>query len=206
VARLDRSHDWGEADLDLALQESDCPACVLARETEHATLFWMANANIRDAETIAVLIESKGLCGPHWEALLDRLGPEPGMAAVRLLQRVAAAASEDLGRGSEPIAPRCPICTVMKRRAHNTLIRILDRLDEQHDRVTFERSFGLCQPHLADALALQPQPEHGRALLDIQRSQLDRLAARLGRAATETPAGRLARDLAAKLGGSRPST
>jgi hypothetical protein len=204
VAERARRRDWGEAELDLALQETDCPACFLATQTEQAVLSWMANVNIREPETIRKVVLSRGLCGPHWQSLLGRVRAGADRAVVRLVQHVVDAVGEDLQRGVGPFEPRCPVCADMQSRARSTLEMVFGRLDDEGDRAEFERSFGLCQPHLAKALDLRPGPERARALLRVHRSQLGRQSRKLADAATAgKPAAKMVRDLAAKLGGSQ---
>jgi hypothetical protein len=201
-ARSAGQGDWGQAELDLALREEDCPACVLAVQTERAVLSWLAKVNLRERATEDTLARSGGLCRRHWEGLLARLPADPGAAAARVLRRTLLAARDQLGRGPLPAEPACPVCAAMAHRSRGALLLILDRLGSREGRDAFRLSFGLCQSHLARALALGPASDVTRALLACHRDQVDRLARELETSAESR--GRAASLAVAKLAGSTP--
>lgn len=195
--------DWGEGQFQLALLAPECPACLLARQTEDAIASWLVKVNVREPETVSAIVAARGLCGRHWGDVLARLGTDLGRAAARLLHATAGALAEDLDRDGPPAVPRCPICASMSRRAAATSRLVLKRLESDTGRAVFERSFGLCQPHLVETLSLRPSPDLARLLLRIHRSQLARLAARLSQAEDDPgQRGYAARLVASKLGGS----
>jgi hypothetical protein len=83
---------------------------------------------------------------------------------------------------------------------------VLGRLKPREDASAYERSFGLCQPHVRSAVSLAPSPEVRMVLLEVQQRQLRRRVESLR--ASEADRSRrsgAARALAAKLAGSRRS-
>ena len=192
--------DWAAAELDLALKDQECPACILGRQTANARLAWMARENIRQPETIERVVLARGLCGPHWEGVLNRVRRDAEAAAVAVVLRSAEALAEDLDRRVAPALPGCPICQSVAGRVRSTLEIVLERLAWEDTRESFRASFGLCQPHVVDALNLRLKPGSQNVLLEIHRVQLERLVAR-ARGADEATASRMARLLALKLAG-----
>jgi hypothetical protein len=202
-----RSRDWGEAELDLALQADECPACTLATQTEDAILSWLARANIRDHDTVKDIVRARGLCGRHWVDLLERSPTPLGLSLIKVLRMTTEAVAEDLNRGVGPFPPNCPICASMARRVRSTVAMALERLQWPDTRSALEASFGLCQPHLADAFHVRPKPETARILLSMHRAQLGRLIERLAEAdADQGPRAHIARLVQRKLGGSVATT
>jgi hypothetical protein len=197
---LDPRRDWGEGELDLALEHQGCPICLLGREAEEAVLSWLAKVNIRDAATIARVVGSRGLCDAHWRALADRTDRRSERAFDRLLQNVAAQVQQDLGVGNG-VASSCPVCAARDRRERGAILQILDRLDDPTERAAFETSFGLCQPHVLGAGRISSDPGRIRGLVAIQRSQVARLVA--GAEPVEPRAEERRRRLAEKLAGAR---
>lgn len=171
--------DFGEGELDLALRQADCPACLLSRETESAMLAWMAKVNIREPETVRRLVATRGLCGPHWSAVSRLADGRMSRAVRRALVEVGRSAIDEVSREGFDVGPRCPVCTTTGRRADSAIQMILGRLAEPSGRSAFARSFGLCQPHLSVALRLGPGGEVASVLLSIQRTQLEHLVQRL---------------------------
>jgi hypothetical protein len=200
-AREDRDRDFGEGDLDLAIQAGGCPACTLAGQTEQAVLGWLMRENIRDPQTVANLARSGGLCGPHWSAVLERAEGRTSRWVGDALVQVANAAMEQLAAATGDSGPRCPVCASMQRRAHGAAEMVLGRLDDPGTRSEFARSFGLCQPHLSVALRLEGSAERRRALIEIQRLQLSRLRAALERGTGDAGIQDAVRALAVKLAG-----
>ena len=165
-------------------------------------LSWLAKANVRDPQTVRKLVETRGLCGLHWAELWRRSDRRSGGAVGRALDQIGRAAIEDLA-GGEALEPRCPVCASVGRRAGNTLQMILGRFGEPAARSEFASSFGLCQPHLGDALRACRDLEVARALAAIQRTQLERLLRGLEPASGDREAiARAARLVAVKLAGS----
>lgn len=199
---IDRSRDWGEGELDLALRSAGCPACRLADETADAVLSWMAKANVREPQTIRNLARAGGLCGLHWAGLLRRTDGRTIRALGRAMDEVARAVTKTVVDGS-PSAPACPVCASMARRARGTLEMILGRLHDDGARSGLAASFGLCQSHLVEALALSRNRHHAQALLAIHRRQLDRLVGDLRAAGDDADIlSRRIEAVAEKLGGS----
>ncbi|MFN2489255.1 MAG: hypothetical protein ABR529_05900 [Actinomycetota bacterium] len=194
---------WEGADLDLVLTEQDCAACALARETEDSLVFWLATANIRDSDTIRRIVDARGLCGYHWNRVLDDLRGHAGLPAAKLLYAIAQkAAGESRGTGTTN-GPRCPVCAAMATRADATIELVAQRLSDPARRVSFELSFGVCHPHFIRLPALRINSELTRTFAEIHRTQLARIAAQMKDAELDASARpRLLRLLVIKLSGS----
>lgn len=197
----DESRDWGEGELDLALAVQDCPVCFLARETEEAVLTWLAIANIRDDRNVDALVRRRGLCSVHWTELWRRSKGRVAVAVARAAGEIARACVEDLA-GAEPVhGPRCPVCASMARRVSGAIELVLGRVERAHARSRFAASFGLCQPHLGDALHRCSHRETATALVAIQRSQVKRLLDDVRPESVDDVGRRAAERLSAKLAG-----
>ncbi len=170
--------DFLEAELALALRGAECPVCALARETERATISWLATTNIREEATIAKLLDARGLCATHWASLLDRRGGDLGASGARLLARIATAAAEDVEEGRVKSSPPCPVCVSVARRERSVLALLFTALAEPHGASAYELSSGLCRPHVELAIDVAPEPGALRALTSMHRRSLLRLAKR----------------------------
>jgi hypothetical protein len=175
VSDPDARRDWGQAELDLALQRDACPACSLSAETERASIAWLAAANLRHPETVGKLVRAGGLCASHWQAVVERADAGRGRAVAMALERVAEA-QRDVIQAGVVNAPRCAVCASAARRGDGVLEMVLERLEGSHELIVYERSFGLCQPHLVVALALLPDPRRATTLRAVHGRQLERLA------------------------------
>lgn len=167
----------------------------------------MAKANIREPQTVRNMARTGGMCGAHWADLLRRTDRRTIRALARAMDEVAGAVAEALSPGGSAVAPRCPVCASMTRRARSALEMILGRLVDDAARSELAASFGLCQPHLAGAFALCRDQGQAQALLAIQRAQLERIVDGLRAASDEEEVlASRARAVAEKLGGSaRPA-
>jgi hypothetical protein len=162
----------------------------------------MAKANVREPQTVRNLARAGGLCGLHWAGLLRRTDGRTIRALGRAMDEVARAVTGTVADGS-PSAPACPVCASMARRARGTLEMILGRLDDGGARSELAASFGLCQPHLVDALALCRDRHQVQALLAIHGRQLDRVVGDLRAAGHDAEVlSRRIEAVAEKLGGS----
>ncbi len=164
--------DFLEAELDLALRSDGCPVCRLARETERAVVSWLATTNIREEATIVKLVDARGLCAAHWESVIQRRGGDLGASGARLLSWIAEAASDDFGADVLEGSPPCPVCTSVERRARSVLGMLFVVLAEPERLAAYQRSTGLCRPHLGTAVGLAPDRPALRALITTQRRSL----------------------------------
>jgi hypothetical protein len=196
--------DFIEAELTLALRGAGCPVCSLARETERAVVSWLATTNIREEATMVKLIDARGLCSTHWAGVLQRLGGDLGASGARLLARIAAAAAEDVADGLVKPSPPCPVCVSVARRERSILTMLFDSLAEPHGAVAYQRSAGLCRPHVELAIDAAPEPRTLRTLASMHRRSLRELAERVDAAANDAEAREVpSRRIIALLAGSR---
>lgn len=196
------ARDFGEGELDLALRSGRCPACEMVGDTERAILAWLAKANIRDRDTVGHLASAGGLCASHWAELLRRTDRRAMRALGRAMRQVADGSIAALDDPRAPIGPRCLVCSSMRRRLTGTIEMILRRLADPAARARLGSSYGLCQPHLAEALRLSRDERHGEALSTMQREQLRELAEAVDHAGDDEAAMRRALGaLAEKLAG-----
>lgn len=203
MRRAEQPGGWEDAELDLAMAVGECPVCVLAAETEEASLFWLVKANSNDPDTVGAVVRGGGLCRLHWQGFLALRGGDPGFAGIQLLELTA----EAIVRGRRERAtrgPRCFACRAIHARENATVELLLGRLVTDAGRAEFDASFGFCEEHLTAALE-HPESRSLRAeLLRIQNGQLERLRERLSQCRENHDARILvATAIVAKLTGSR---
>jgi hypothetical protein len=184
--------DFLEAELTALLGGRECPVCLLAAETERAAVSWLATTNIRNEATIAKLVDSRGLCGGHWRAVLDRSGGDLGVSGPVALSRLAEATAADLRTNASPLASECPVCASVARRERSVLQMLFAALDEPHKLDAYRASSGLCRPHLVMAVELAPHASAREVLIDTHRRALEVLVGHLRDAETDAPARQLA--------------
>lgn len=177
-------------ELRLLFQEPGCPVCALGQRVSARYVDSLFYESINDPVARARLRASLGLCYEHaWLMVEARLSDALGQSilyrdlAETLLARLPAETEAfDSRHLAEALAPTadCPACesrAEAERRALQVLGRALERRDVLAD---FEKSDGLCLPHLRALLReTQPSRKALAALLAHQRQQLARLEGEL---------------------------
>ncbi len=180
-------------ELRLLFQEPGCPVCAFGQRVSSRYVDSLFYESVNDPAVRARLRASLGLCYEHaWLMIEARLSDALGQAILyrdllqTLLERLPSEteipderAARRLGEALTPEAA-CPACesrAQAEERALQALARSLERREYLAD---FERSDGLCLPHLR---ALLQQETLGRkalaAVLAHQRRRLSGLEAEL---------------------------
>jgi hypothetical protein len=125
-----------------------CPACRYTAEASDAYLTWFALDGHYDADVLARLCASRGMCAPHTRRLLSQPGAPARLTAVYRYVIQAAA------RGFRARPAQCPACE------HDAVAeeRVLDLVLEEvlaGDGRTYKQHGGLCLPHLRRAASLR---------------------------------------------------
>lgn len=185
-----RQPDLAVHQLERAFREPGCPLCVLVQETDWRGLWILLWEHVNDPGVRGELLASLGFCPDHWRGL-DQVGRREGLGVMGqaiLGQSVVAEVARRLRcalAGGAPLASAldvraaCPQCR-QRAFAERSYLEELGRwLDEPLFRAMYERTDGLCLPHLR---ALP----HGRAsaeLLGDGIRRLEQLAEQPGRPA-----------------------
>ncbi len=168
--------------LKIAFGKPGCPVCRLLEEQEDRYLFGLVYENVNDGITRKLIIDSMGLCSYHAWALQakeymewnDGLGT--GIIYRDLLERVKEQLEEfltlpidDTRRGKrfgvktlerwrnqllKRLSPnrKCHICESLSQSEEAYVGWLVKGLKDEEFRVKYEKSDGLCLPHLRMAL------------------------------------------------------
>jgi hypothetical protein len=129
------------------LTAAGCPACRYAAESSEAYLTWFAVEGHGDAQMLARLCASQGMCGRHSRRLLTQPGAASRLTAV--YRYVVAAAIEDPGA----VPADCPACDQEAAAEDRVLGILLEELTVDN-RTQYKLHGGLCLPHLRRAARL----------------------------------------------------
>ena len=133
------------------LAEPGCPACRRGAWSEDRYEFGFIYEHHGDRYTLAHLRASLGFCAAHTRRLLRRHEAQWVMPLV--YAEVVRAAREDLGpRSTAPAVRPCPMCESQGQVAGAFLRALVVALRDPHVAETYEKSDGLCLPHLCNAL------------------------------------------------------
>ncbi len=187
-----------------ACDKPGCPVCRCLRELTFRSLDGLLYEQVTDPGTRAVLNQSWGFCSWHAWMAMEVRNAALGMAILyqdllsQLHSRLSAAHRElsrlssvggwrRLFRRPAPVGlvqaragrTRCPLCSGLGDAELRYLRTVLDYIDDPEFDRGYQRSVGLCLPHLI--LALAHFSAHGGAapLLAHTLRKLDRLAQEL---------------------------
>ena len=177
-----------EFELRDALGQSGCAVCRLALRTAARQLDILSYENVNDLDLRARLRDSRGFCNRHAWQLLDQTRDPLGVALIykdvintlipelrpdglldglvaRLRGHRANALAGRLAARSE-----CPVC-LAERETEDIYLRLLGaRIAEPSFRDAWEKSSGLCWPHLLAALP-RARSDEALALLTSPRQE-----------------------------------
>jgi hypothetical protein len=181
-------HSHAQALLE-ALAQPGCPICRLGARAVARALESLAYEQVTDPAVQARFAAALGLCASHGRQLLNRTSSGQGVAilyraviaaALRRLEQVSAEPAGGLlslvrGRRADGPAPGlaalspdapCPACQVEADAEQRAAQVLLEQLSHPDARSAYERSPGLCLPHLRLALTLaRPRQRPAAALL-----------------------------------------
>jgi hypothetical protein len=152
-----------------ACERTGCPVCRCLEEDSRRALHTLLDEHVTDAETRRRLRAAWGFCNWHAATLVDGAGAATGAAILfaDLLrvchQRVAHLRGDTrgdswwsrfrTGRRSRFVIdyrsrPRCPVCAALGIAEKSYLDAVVDFADDPQFASAYERSTGLCVPHL----------------------------------------------------------
>jgi len=176
-----------------ALSADECAICVLvARECEqHMEMLF--HEGIMDPGVRLGLHEAYGFCNAHAWMALRTPAADAGLAIVyddlirmvlphitelarlRDKQRASHAFTNLLHNAAPPVLPAtatCPVCASNEQTARLYLHELLDFFNDADLHKKYFQSFGICLPHLRQALREFPDDPQLPPLLDAERDKL----------------------------------
>ncbi|MGY4706593.1 hypothetical protein ACVNPS_02415 [Candidatus Bipolaricaulota sp. J31] len=147
-----------------AMEEPGCPICRLVRESEERRLWVLIYEHTGDPELHRRFSDSFGLCGRH-AALLGRIvvqRPLATPAAVARLYETLCAHAREVVRSGFP-RQRCDLCRYAAGTARRYAASLAEFLLSPERHGMYERSDGLCVPHLT--LVLEEAADEVREFL-----------------------------------------
>lgn len=153
-----------------ACEQAGCPVCRVLQDDSRRALDALLYEHVADHETRRRLRQSWGLCGSHTASLLEGKAVATGAAILfEDLLRVCDEAVERLASRSAPairwplawirkrvpplvahhrsLAP-CPVCDTLQGAEDDYLEAMVDFADDPQLSRAYERSTGLCIPHI----------------------------------------------------------
>ncbi|MCC6177906.1 MAG: hypothetical protein IT305_21610 [Chloroflexi bacterium] len=193
TSRKPRRHA-GEHDLLDAFDQPGCPVCRLASEAVDAYMTSVCYEQVNDLDLREQLRQRGGFCRPHaYRFLRQPLGQLASAIVYRDVlntarKRIAATVSKRssllsglfggrAARRDEPPRTRCPGCEVQFEAEERHLGTLTDRLTRDDVLERYQRSDGLCLPHLERALIRDS--DGSRRLADAALASLEAMVADL---------------------------
>jgi hypothetical protein len=187
-----------------ALGMSGCAVCRLTREASLHYLGSLFHEFVTDPTTRAWLQAADGFCNWHAWLALHMPDTESGLATIyetilevilKRFSRIEAAITSHPAAGlmskllhyeNERLAPllertgECKICVSAVETELSYLHELVIWFDDEELRAAFDRSFGLCLPHLDLLIARYPHEDHLPAILTAERQKCEALHGELG--------------------------
>lgn len=181
-----------------ALREAGCAVCSILVKRSLTVLHNLLYEQVTDPERREQLRRSQGLCNWHAWLLVERSTGQAGIAIIyeRLLQhsidilqaqhmpRRRRSLWQRLRRSALPASRHqkalCPVCKLLTEADESGYLKtLLEALPEAAFAREFQHSFGLCLPHLEQALADYPTHPNLPQLLDLELHKLEKLGEEL---------------------------
>jgi hypothetical protein len=162
-----------------ALDAEGCPICTLVEKACYRQLDNLFYECVNDVGVRLRLSASKGFCNWHAHLALRVPHTSSGIAIIYedMLRGVI-----DRSRQSQALLPataECPICETARFNEHVFLGELLRWFDDPELSAKYRPSFGLCLPHLQQAIHGFPDHTQLPALLAAEREKLAALQAEL---------------------------
>jgi hypothetical protein len=125
------------SDLHAAYTAAACPICGMLKRSERRYIDATLYEHVTDVRWRAEVRAARGFCALHTQHVLD-------------VGRSALGGSSALTNGLQAQQP-CPICTYLADLGAVYVAALLDDLISDEGRAAYERSAGLCLPHLLAA-------------------------------------------------------
>jgi hypothetical protein len=152
-----------------AMRQPGCPICRVASWAIHRLLDSLFHGHVNDPGMREELRRATGFCARHLGSAFRAGNPLGGSIIYGDLARHVADHLDD----KPPAA--CPCCVCQTTAAADAIATLLEHVQEEDVRATYQGGDGLCLPHLRQALSHRDAP--GRLLLaQLERDKLNRLA------------------------------
>ncbi len=151
-------------DLLEALAQPGCAICTLVARTRWRYLDSLAYENVNDPGVRARIRAALGFCNRHAWYFVETVREVFGAAIIYrdILHTVQRAVARGAGsRAIEPAGP-CPACEAERQAAEDALTVLTEAFDDPDLHRAFERSDGLCGPHLLQVAATGRTDERRR--------------------------------------------
>lgn len=170
-----------------SLRKEGCPACdqgaLAARRFLDSLLNDMVMNNLHAQRLLA---DSFGLCGAH-AARAAEMGRVLSAAIVwdlvagALLRALEAAPARGLFKREEPLVPSapCPACEAEREMGDLTLLSLADHWQDGQVQEAYQRSEGLCRPHLTRVAAVLGRRPEAALIREAEREKVRQLRADL---------------------------
>jgi hypothetical protein len=166
-----------------AVASGRCPVCFLLRNDEFDELCRWVGGNVADERNRARLDAAGGFCNYHLWKLSELHSPYSAslvndyaaQKALEALRDPSHADRDHLARWFRRAAERCPLCEQMANCEGRHVSKFVDWLRAGSNREQYEKSEGLCVPHLLRTLALLDGDALYEQLAQAGAVQIERL-------------------------------
>lgn len=180
-----------------AVQRGGCPICYLAKRSVARYLDSLIYERVNDPKTRERTRAAQGFCRLHaWQLrhqggslgigiiyrdvvrdiakALDAVSfnGQPRRSPLDALRAIGGERSESANSGAiQAVSPtkECPACIIQHQTEETYVDILLDNLAEEQMQAAFEKSDGLCLPHLRLALAITKDQETFTRLISVER-------------------------------------
>ena len=186
------------------LKLSGCPVCRVGHEQEHTFIDSMFYEQVNEPELRQNLKKSMGFCYTHALQVIS-FGDPLGNAIIyenllldvkeRMKQAIAktvntsSTAKRFFHRSHEPdiryplyANEKCPICVAKRQLDQDYLDFLVSHIDDDALAAAYRQSFGLCTPHLAEAVRIAQRRSFHQQLVQLEQLEsaiMDHLIAEL---------------------------
>jgi hypothetical protein len=169
--------DFSDELLTHALRQRVCPICSVLQSSTTELLCKLQFEAVHSQEVNAVVLSAGGFCHFHFWYLEKLASPVTNAQLLDdLLEKVEKDYLEDTS-GAAPesfgAASHCPVCDSCREWEKKLLIAFTEKMQHEEFCAAYERSCGLCLPHLSAAVKIVPSEEERDSLVKSSRSQLD---------------------------------
>ncbi|HRT09127.1 MAG TPA: DUF6062 family protein [Candidatus Paceibacterota bacterium] len=179
-----------------AVRSQGCPICFLLHRDEFEEICRWVGGTVADGQYRLPHEPAAGFCNHHAWLLGEIHSPASGsklndLLAAALLARLDTAADgvQTIADWLRNSAAQCPLCEYLGRRESAHLQALLTWLAQPGAWEEYERSTGLCLPHLQRCSPRLAGESLVRRLLHAQAAQIERLQLQMRACATKLASG-----------------
>ncbi len=170
--------DFAEELSTRALRQCICPICLILQNRTSNLLCRLQLEAVHKPEVKAQVLSAKGYCHYHFWYLERLASPVTNARLLEdLLSKIAKEYLEDdSGKAAALLsAVSCPVCRSCKEWEEELMISFAEQMRQPEFCAAYERSSGLCLPHLAALLKRVSDREVRAFLVKTSRCQLESL-------------------------------